>query len=96
MARCGWCIGGDHANCVVVVEMGESDKGKKSGPRVGRTQGGKYLWHCACLCSKLTVCLDCHRRGVEVRDYRCKDREDCERFRTEAGPFTRPKPPERG
>jgi hypothetical protein len=78
VSRCGWCIGDDHANCVVVVELGRSKSGKLP----------ITYWRCSCSEGKhpRTKCLDCNRRNVEVgQNWRCKDQLGCARYIKEHG-----------
>ena len=80
--RCQWCIDGDHAGCVVVLQFGS--------PKLGRPEKHKgtyyhqrvapYLWRCGCDCEWATgtKCLKCGQVRVEVdADNRCADQVRC-------------------
>ena len=76
--RCGWCIDGRHANCVVIVETGLTRS------RELKKQFSVSIWRCKCwecdYCND-TKCLDCQRTGVVVVENRCPDRKACQRAR---------------
>jgi hypothetical protein len=76
--RCGWCITGRHADCVVVVETGVPVRKVKHIIRVPK------FWHCQCpeQGHPATRCVDCQRPGVDTYQYRCRDRKDCLEFRS--------------
>lgn len=80
-ARCGWCIEGRHADCVVIVETGGR-------PRDGKKPVSLQIWRCQCwecdYCND-TKCLSCQRTGVSVVDNRCPDPDDCRRAQDRAG-----------
>ena len=93
MARCGWCITGDHAHCAVVIEMGT-----KPGKRAFKTGTGHHphLWHCACKrCEGKTKCVDCQRRGRSTTSGRCTDTANCTAWLTTHEPAIPPKIKER-
>jgi hypothetical protein len=75
--RCGWCITGDHDNCLVIMIMGETRS------RNDKKATGPYPWRCPCGClrSVNTKCLNCQRVGVEVTENRCTDERACKRWR---------------
>lgn len=96
--RCGWCIGGDHRNCVVTVEMGKETTTFSGTVRATFTTSWKTtLWRCECRedhAHPSSRCLKCLRPGVDV-DFksRCIDHDDCKAYRVEFGTYIRPSAP---
>ena len=89
--RCGWCIGGDHENCVVSVDM-TIRKAFQPGPA-----SLHFVWTCQCgsaVPHPASRCLNCLRPGVAVdHRSRCTDRDGCQAYLLDNGPFRQPEPP---